>query len=175
MDNKLNKVFPSFSPFNPEFLPGNTLIDIFPNCFSFYLSNRGNNQDIKSHLRHLDNITIQVLLNPYSAVVVSDASIKNQVATSISHIHSHNKSVIKTKHHTIRVTSMEAELFVIRCSIIQATHLSHVNQIIIITDFIYIAKKIFDSLIHPYQLQSVLISQDLREFFKKSNNHYIKF
>ena len=79
MDNKLNKVFPSFSPFNPEFLPGNTLIDIFPNCFSFYLSNRGNNQDIKSHLRHLDNITIQVLLNPYSAVVVSDASIKTRL------------------------------------------------------------------------------------------------
>ena len=28
---------------------------------------------------------------------------------------------------------------------------------------------------HPYQLQSVLISQDLREFFKKDNNHLIKF
>jgi len=26
-----------------------------------------------------------------------------------------------------------------------------------------------------YQLQSVLISQDLREFFKKDNNHHIKF
>ena len=42
MDNKLNEVFPFFSSFNPEFLPGNRLIDIFPNCFSFYLPNRSN-------------------------------------------------------------------------------------------------------------------------------------
>jgi len=127
MDNKFNKVFPSFSPFNYEFSPGNRLIDIFLNCFSFYLSNRSNNQDIESHLRCLDNINIQVLLDLHSAVVVSDTSIKNQVATFISHIHSHNKPVIETIHHMVRVTSTEAKLFAIKYSIIQATHLSHIN------------------------------------------------
>jgi len=127
MNNELNEVFLSFSPFNPEFLSGNRLIDIFPNCFSFHLSNRSNSQDIKYNLRHLDNITIQVSSNSHSVVVVSDASIKNQVATSISHIYSHDKPVIKTKHHVIRVTSIEAELFTIRYSIIQAIYLPHVN------------------------------------------------
>ena len=39
IDNKLNKFFLYFSSFNPEFLLGNKLIDIFPNWFSFYLSN----------------------------------------------------------------------------------------------------------------------------------------
>jgi len=158
MNNKLNEVFSFFSSFNPEFLPGNRLINVFPNCFSSYLSNRSNDQEIKHHLRHLDNITIQALLDSHSVVIVSDASIKNQVATFISYIHNHDKSVIKTKHHVIRVTSMEAELFTIRCGIIQATCLSHVNQIVVITDSIHAAKKIFDSSVHPYQLQSVLIS-----------------
>ena len=127
MDNKFNKVFPSFSPFNHKFSPRNRLIDIFPNCFSFHLSNRSNNQDVKSRLRCLDNITIQALLDPHSAIVVSNSSIKNQVTTSISHIHSYDKPVIKTIHHAVRVTSTEAKLFAIRCGIIQATHLPHVN------------------------------------------------
>jgi len=45
---------------------------------------------------------------------------------------------------------MEAELFAIRCGIIQVTCLPHVNQIVIITDSMHAAKKIFDSLVHPY-------------------------
>ena len=42
-------------------------------------------------------------------------------------------------------------------------------------DSIHAAKKIFDFSVDPYQLQLVLISQDLREFFKKGNNHCIEF
>ena len=114
-------------------------------------------------------------LDSHSAVVVYDTSIKNQVAKSISHIHSHDKPVIKTIHHAVRVISIEAKLFVIRYGIIQAIHLPHVNWIIVITDSIYAAKKIFDPLVYLYQLQFVLISQDLREFFKKGNNYFIEF
>ena len=123
MDNKFNKVFSSFSPFNHEFSLENRLIDVFPNHFSFHPSNRSNNQDIKNHLKYLDNITIQILLDPHSVVVVSDASIKNQVATSISHIYSHDKPVIKTIHHVVRVISTEAELFTIKYSIIQVIYI----------------------------------------------------
>jgi len=63
-------------------------------------------------------------LDPHLAVVISDASIKNQVATSISHIHSYNNPVIKTKHYVIRVTSLKAELFIIKYDINQTTYLS---------------------------------------------------
>ena len=42
-------------------------------------------------------------------------------------------------------------------------------------DSIYIAKKIFDLLIHPYQIQVLIISKDLREFFKKDHLNSIKF
>ena len=53
-------------------------------------------------------------------LVITDVSIKNNVATSIAHIYIHNRPVIKTLHHTVNVNSMEAKLFAIRCSINQA-------------------------------------------------------
>jgi len=77
MDNRFNKVFPSFSPFHYNFLLGNRFIDVFSNHFSFHSLNRKSNQDIKSHLLKLDNITLQALSDHYLVVVVTDVSIKN--------------------------------------------------------------------------------------------------
>jgi len=55
------------------------------------------------------------------AIVAMDASIKNDIATSISHMHILNHPLIKTLHHIAFVTSAEAELFAIRCGINQAS------------------------------------------------------
>jgi len=73
--------------------------------------------NIKHHVKNLDNIVLEALSDYFSSIVVSNASIKNDVATLISHIHSYNNSIIKTIHHTTNITMMEAELFTIRCSI----------------------------------------------------------
>ena len=175
MNNRCNKIFSSFSSFNCEFSLGNRLIYVFPNRFSFYSLSRKNNHDIKSYLWCLDNINIQALSDPLSVVVVTNVSINNQVATSISHIHSHNKLVIKTIYHVVNIISTKTKLFTIRCSINQATHLPNVNQIFIIMDPIHAAKRIFDFSSHPYQTQSALIFHELREFFKKGNNNLIEF
>ena len=51
------------------------------------------------------------------AIVVSDMSIKNQIAMSIAYIHIYDNLIIKTLYHTMNVTSTEAELFTIRCVI----------------------------------------------------------
>ena len=71
--------------------------------------------------------------------------------------------------------SIEAESFMIRCSINQVTHLSNINQIFIIMDFIHTARKIFDSLLHLYQIYSISISHKLREFFKEDSNNLVEF
>jgi len=42
-------------------------------------------------------------------------------------------------------------------------------------DLIYAAKKIFDLSIYPYQIQVLIISKDLREFFKKDHLNSIEF
>jgi len=99
------------------------------------------------------------------ALVVTDASIKNNIATSISHVHSANKPLIKTVYHAVFVTSMETELFAIRYGINQACIKENVSKIIVVTDSIHAAKKIFNSNSHPYQSHTTAILSKLRRFF----------
>jgi len=94
-------------------------------------------------------MVFSISINPKIAVIISDTSIKNQITTSIAHVHTHEFSIIKTIHHAINVTFTEAELFAIRCGLNQAIWLTN---IIIITDFIHAAKKIFNLSIHSYQI-----------------------
>ena len=42
-------------------------------------------------------------------IIISDASIKNNVATSILHVYSGHNILAKAIHHTINVTSIEAD------------------------------------------------------------------
>ncbi len=56
---------------------------------------------------------LRVSSDLFSSIVMSDASIKNQVATSILHIHSFNKPIVKTLCRAINITIAEAEFFVI--------------------------------------------------------------
>ena len=108
-------------------------------------------------------------------MVLSDASIRNNVAISILHIHLHNRLIIKTIHYMVNITTIEAKLFAIRCRINQAVGIPNVKCIVIVTDFLYGVKKIFNSSMHPYQIHSVAISQELRDFFRKDNNNHIEF
>ena len=117
---------------------------------------------------------LRALSNPSSTIVVSDTSIKNHVATSISYIHSYNKPVVKTMYRAINITTTEAELFTIHCGINKAVTNSDVNHIVIITNSLYTAKRIFNSSVHPYQIHSAAISQELREFFSKDSHNCIK-
>ena len=55
------------------------------------------------------------------AVVASNMSIKNQVATLITYIHVSNNLVIKTLYHVVNIMTTEAKLFAIRYGINQAT------------------------------------------------------
>ena len=175
IDNRFNEIFLSFSPLNHKFSLDNRIIDIFPNYFLFHPMNRKSKNSIKTYLCKLNDITLYLSTDSHLIIVVLDASIKNNVITLISHIHVHNSSVIKMIHHKVNITSTEAELFVIRCSINQAIYLPNINQIIVITDSIHATKRIFDSLSHPYQLHLSAISCKLRDFFKRDNNNYIEF
>ena len=175
MNNKFNKVFLSFDLFNKEFAPSSQLIDIFSSQFSFYLSPKQTNNNFKTHICLLNNISFKSSLDPSYTLVVSDTSIKNYIATSISYIHIHNKPVIKTLHHAVNVTTMKAKLFTIRCGINQATNLNGINKIIVITNSIHTAKKIFDPSLHPFQIYVVSLSDELRKFFIKNCNNSIEF
>ena len=113
--------------------------------------------------------------SPHIALVITDASIKNNIATSISHIYIANRPLTKMVHHASFVTTTEAELFTIRCGINQACSKDSISKIIVITDFIHAARKIFNSESHPYQLHSASILGELQEFFKSNIDNSIEF
>jgi len=106
----LNRIFHSFNSLSSKFSLGNRLIDIFSSYFSLNFLDRKNKEKKQVHICKLNDFILQILAESKIAVIVSDVSIKNQVATSITHIYIHDKPVIKTLHHAINVTSNEAEL-----------------------------------------------------------------
>ena len=171
--NKLHRILPSFSPLNPELTLGSRVIDTFQDQFLFNLSNKAKNDTARS--QQLDNMTIVSSLLSHTALIVSDASIKHDIATSVSHIHMWDKPLIKTVHHAVFVTSTEAELFAIRCGLNQACNEEEISKIIVVTDFIHIAKKIFDMKLYPYQIHTTAILKELRQFFSKCQENHIEF
>jgi len=90
-------------------------------------------------------------------------------------MHIANHPLTKTVHHAAFVTSMEAELFAIRCGINQACTKENVSKVIIVTDSIYTAKKIFDSKSHPYQFYTTVILSELWCFFSSNCENSIEF
>ena len=146
--NRTNECFPSFNPLDLEFSPGLRVIDNFSDCISFNLYNK--EKDDKSCAQLLDKMVLKSSSSPSVAIIATDASIKNHIAISITHIHIHNKPLIKTIHHAVNVTSIEAELFAIRCGINQSTHINNISKIIVVMNFIHMAKRIFDPSVYPF-------------------------
>ena len=66
-------------------------------------------------------------------------------------------------------------MFAIRCGINQAIAKSNVSKIVVVTDSIHAAKRIFNPFSHPLQIQSVAILKDLYLFFSKDPNNLIMF
>ena len=70
---------------------------------------------------------------------------------------------------------MEAELFTITCGINQAINSQETSKIIIVTDLIYSAKRIFNSSSYPFQVHIASILSELRKFFTLNLDNKIEF
>jgi len=173
MANRFNKSFPSFIPLHSEFSPGLRIIDNFSDHILFNICDK--EKDNKHCAHQLDKLALESSSSSFTAIIASDASIKNDVATFISHTHTYNRPIIKTIYHTVYVTSTEVELFAIRCGINQVLNLDNMSKVIVITDSIHMARKIFELSVHPYQVQSAAILSDLRKFFMHHENNFIEF
>jgi len=75
----------------------------------------------------------------------------------------------------MNVTSTEVELFTIRCDINCIIHSQNVECIVVITDIILALKQIFNTFMYLYQLYSIAILKNLKEFFNKNPNNSIDF
>ena len=90
-------------------------------------------------------------------------------------MHTSNQPLIKMLHHAAFVTSTEAELFAIRCGINQASTKENISKIIVVTDSIHMAKKIFDPVSHPLQIHAMAILKKLCHFFSRNPSNSIEF
>ena len=175
MNNRFNKVFPSFDSLNSEFSPGNRIINTLSSCFSFHPFSKQSKDSLLSCSHQLDNLAIVSSKNPLYALVVTNASIRNNVITSIAHIHICDKPIVKTLHYIVNITSMEAKLFVMKYGINQAINSQGTLKIIVVTDSIHSAKRIFNFLSHPFQVHIASILSKLRKFFTFNLNNKIEF
>lgn len=164
-----------FDPLNSEFKPGIRLIDCFSNCFSFHIFRKNLDYHFKSHIQQLDNLAIKSSNTPSNAFMITDTSVKNNVATSIAHLHVYNLPIVKTLHHAVNITSTKAEFFTIRCGINQAMCLQNISKIVVVTNSIHMARKIFNTSSHSLQKQAALILNDLRAFFNHYHENTIEF
>ena len=172
-NNRSHGLFPSFSPTYPKLSLYFRIIDNFSDRFSFNLCNKEKNDKFRLH--QLNSVVIESSLLQSIAIIATDANIKNNIATSISHTHISNQPLVKTIHYAAFVTSLEAELFAIRCSINQASSKENISKIIVITDFIHIAKKIFNTLSHLLQIHVIAILEELCQFFFRNPINSIEF
>ena len=106
-------------------------------------------------------MVLQISSSLSTALIITDASIKNDITISILYIYLANHPLVKMVHYAAFVTSMEAELFAIRCGINQAYIKENMSKIIVITNSIHAMKKIFDSKSHPFQSHTTAILSEL--------------
>ena len=123
----------------------------------------------------LDNIYKNSLIKQGIVLIITNVSLKNNIATMVSHTCRGQEIIAKMTHHTTNINSTKVELFAIICGINYADYLLDVNHIIVIIDAISANRQIFDILIYPYQLHSIVILKDLNKFFNKNSNNIIEF
>jgi len=110
----LNKIFPAFDSLNRELSPGFHLVDTFPDYFSFYLANQ---KDVTTKIAHHNKLKNIYENSQDTILIISDVSVKNNIAISVSYIWREYKIIVKTVHYAMNVLSTEAELCAIRCDI----------------------------------------------------------
>jgi len=123
----------------------------------------------------LDNIYKNSLIKQGIVLIITNVSLKNNIATMISHTCKGQGIIAKMTHHTTNINSTKVELFAIRCRINHVIYLLNVNHIIVIIDAIPADGQIFDMLINLYQLHSIVILKDSKKFFNKNSNNIIEF
>ena len=109
-NNHLNGTFPSLNTLNSKFSTRIRLIDSFSSCFSFYIVNCKDKESKNAYFWKLNKIIFKVSSKANSVIIISDASIKDNIATSIAHVYSCSNPIKKTLHHTINITMTKAEL-----------------------------------------------------------------
>jgi len=91
------------------------------------------------------------------------------------HIWTDNSIIWRLQVNSINITLIEAKLMAIHLGLIPAMEKENIHNIIVITDSIVIAKKIFESKTDPLQNIFILVTLAINSFFRKDSRNKIQF
>jgi len=164
-----------FFLFFPLFSPGSRVVDHFSSRFSFH-SPFSSDEDLFHHLQNLNQAFRSSQTLSHNIAIITDRGIKkSQVATVVAHIWTDNSIIQHLQVNSINITSIEAKLIAIHLGLIPAMEEENVHDIIVITDSIAAAKKIFESKTDPLQNMSIPVTSAINSFFRKDDRNKIQF
>jgi len=176
VNEHLNGVRECFNPLFPLFSLGSRVVDHFPSRFSFHSPSSSSNEDLYLHLQNLNQAFRSFQTASHNIAIVTDGGIKkSQVATAVTHIWSENSIVQCLQANSINITLIEAELMAIHLGLISAMEEENIHNIIVITDSITAAKKVFESKTDPLQNMFILVTLAINSFFRKDGRNKIQF
>jgi len=176
VNKHLNGIRECFNPLFPLFSLGSRVADHFPSRFSFHSPPSSSDEDLFHHLQNLNQAFRSSQISPHNVAIVADGGIKkSQVATAVAHIWSDNSIIQCLQANSINVTSIEAELMAICLGLIPAMEEKNVHNIIVITDSIATAKKVFKLKTDPLQNMFILLTSAIDFFFRKDGRNKIQF
>ena len=171
VNEHLNGVRECFNPLFPLFSLGSRVVDHFPSKFSFHSPSSLSDKDLYLHQAFRSSQTAS-----HNIAIVADRGIKkSQVATAVAYIWSENSIVQRLQANSINVTLIEAELMAIRLGLIPTMEEENVHNIIVITDSIAAAKKVFEFKTDPLQNMFIPVTSAIDSFFRKDGRNKIQF
>jgi len=97
------------------------------------------------------------------------------LSVPLQHIWTDNSIVQRLQVNSINVISIEAELMAVRLGLIPAMEEENIHDIIVITDSIATAKKIFEFKTDPLQNMFIPVTLAIDSFFRKDGRNKIQF
>ena len=97
----LYQVLPDFDSLNKELSPGFQLVDTFSDYFSFNVVKHKDAEARTAHINKLENIYQGFSNSPDTVFIISDASVKNNITISVSHIWREHNIIMKTVYHAV--------------------------------------------------------------------------
>jgi len=176
VNEHLNGIRECFNLLFLLFSPGSRVVDHFSSRYSFHSPPSSSDKDLFHHLQNLNQAFRSSQISPHNVTIVADRGIKKlQVATAVAYIWTDNSIIQHLQANSINVTSIEAELMAICLGLIPAMEEENVHNIIVITDSIAAAKKVFKSKTDPLQNMFILLTSAIDSFFRKDGRNKIQF
>jgi len=172
----LSEITKYFYPLYQIFSPGSRIVNYFSSSITFHSLPLASDKDLYKHIQDLNHIFCQSQTNFYSATVITNGGVKkSNVATAVAHIWKDNSVTKQLQIQTMNIISIKAKLIAICISLIPTMENNDTCNIIVLTNSISVANKVFKSYISPAQNIILLLTSRIKSFLKKDKRNAIHF